>query len=140
MIIVLPENLDFFRKLYKSPKKSVDDVLQLVGMMEHKRGKIKHFSKGMKQKIMIARALINDPGILFLDEPTSGLDPHSARDLRKVFLRLREQGKTILLTTHNMKEADILCDCLAFIHNGRIIAQNTPKNLKKKYGEDVVRN
>ncbi|MDW7728028.1 MAG: ABC transporter ATP-binding protein [Candidatus Methanoperedens sp.] len=133
------ENLDFFRKLHNSPKNKTDEVLQLVGMDEHKKKKVRHFSKGMKQKIMIARALINDPEILFLDEPTSGLDPHSARELRRLILNLREQGKTILLTTHNMEEADFLCDSLAFIHKGDIIAQDTPKHLKKEYGKDVVR-
>lgn len=133
------ENLDFFRKLHNSPRNKTDEVLQLVGMNEHKMKKVRHFSKGMKQKIMIARALINDPEILFLDEPTSGLDPHSARELRQLILNLKDQGKTILLTTHNMEEADFLCDSLAFIHKGYIIAQDTPKHLKKKYGEDVVR-
>lgn len=133
------ENLDFFRKLHNSPRNKTDEVIQLVGMNEHKKKKVKHFSKGMKQKIMIARALINDPEILFLDEPTSGLDPHSARELRQLVLNLRNQGKTILLTTHNMEEADFLCDSLAFINKGDIIAQDTPKHLKKKYGEDVVR-
>lgn len=133
------ENLDFFRRLHRSPKKSVDEVLQLVGMKEHKKDKVRHFSKGMKQKIMIARALINDPKLLFLDEPTSGLDPHSARELRQLVLRLKDQGKTILLTTHNMEEADFLCNSLAIIYKGHIIAQDTPKHLKKKHGEDVVR-
>jgi len=133
------ENLDFFRKLHNSSKNKTDEVLQLVGMNEHKKKKVRHFSKGMKQRIMIARALINDPEVLFLDEPTSGLDPHSARELRQLILNLKDQGKTIFLTTHNMEEADFLCDSLAFMHKGCIIAQDTPKHLKKKYGEDVVR-
>lgn len=133
------ENLNFFRRLYSSPKEKISEVLQAVGMKTHQKDKIKILSKGMKQKIMIARALINDPDILFLDEPGSGLDPRSAREIRQMILGLKEQGKTILITTHNMEEADLLCDCLAIIHKGCIIALDTPKNLKKKYGEDIVR-
>jgi ABC-2 type transport system ATP-binding protein len=93
----------------------------------------------MKQKIMIARALVNDPDVLFLDEPTSGLDPKSARDLRELIMDLKKKGKTILLTTHNMEEADFLCDDLAFIHKGNIIARDTPKHLKKKFGHDTLK-
>lgn len=133
------DNLDFFRMLYGSDKKVVDEVLALTGMAEHRKKKVKSFSKGMKQKIMIARALVNDPEVLFLDEPTSGLDPNSARDLRQLILDLKKKGKTIFLTTHNMEEADLLCDSLAFIHKGSIIAQDTPKHLKKQYGQDVLK-
>jgi ABC-2 type transport system ATP-binding protein len=107
-------------------------------METYQKNKVKTFSKGMKQKIMISRALLNDPEVLFLDEPGSGLDPHSAREIRQMILDLKEQGKTILITTHNMEEADFLCDCLAIIHKGSIIAMDTPANLKKRYGEDVL--
>ncbi|WP_231593525.1 ABC transporter ATP-binding protein [Methanosarcina siciliae] len=133
------ENLNFFRQLYGSPKEKISEVLAVTGMAEYEKNKIKTFSKGMKQKIIISRALLNDPDILFLDEPGSGLDPHSAREIRKTILDLKNRGKTILLTTHNMEEADFLCDCLAIIHKGSIIAMDTPGNLKKKYGEDVLR-
>lgn len=133
------ENLNFFRCLYGSSKDKIDEVLQVVGMKMNKRDKVKTFSKGMKQKIMIARALLSDPDILFLDEPSSGLDPYSAREIRKTIMNFKEQGKTILITTHNMEEVDFLCDDLAIIHKGSIIAQGTPKNLKKKYGEDIVK-
>jgi len=133
------ENLNFFRRLYSYPKEKISEVLKAVGMETYQKNKIKTLSKGMKQKIMIARALINDPEILFLDEPGSGLDPHSAREIRQMILDLKEKGKTILITTHNMEEADFLCDCLAIIHKGTIIALDTPRNLKKKYGEDIVR-
>lgn len=132
------ENLNFFRCLYGAPKEKIDEVLQVIGMKINKKGKLKTFSKGMKQKIMIARALLSDPEILFLDEPTSGLDPSSAREIRKAIINFKEQGKTILITTHNMEEADFLCDKLAIIHRGSIIVQETPKNLKKKYGEDII--
>ncbi|WP_440946771.1 ABC transporter ATP-binding protein [Methanosarcina sp. T3] len=133
------ENLNFFRQLYGAPTEKITEVLGVVGMKENQKDKIKTLSKGMKQKIMIARALINDPDILFLDEPGSGLDPHSAREIRQMILELKGRGKTILITTHNMEEADFLCDCLAIIHKGSIIAMDTPGNLKKKYGEDVLR-
>ncbi len=133
------DNLDFFRRLHGKDKKVVDDVLKLVGMDEHRNKKVKSFSKGMKQKILIARALVNDPDVLFLDEPTSGLDPQSARDLRQLVLDLKGQGKTILLTTHNMEEADVLCDDLAFIYKGNIVAQGTPKHLKKQYGQEIMK-
>lgn len=133
------DNLNFFRCLYGSSKDKIDEVLQVVGMKMNKKDKVKTFSKGMKQKIMIARALLSDPDILFLDEPSSGLDPYSAREIRKTIMNFKEQGKTILITTHNMEEVDFLCDNLAIIHKGSIIAQGTPKSLKKKYGEDIVR-
>lgn len=132
------ENLNFFRRLYNSPKERINEVLKIVGMERYQKNKVKTFSKGMKQKIMISRALLNDPEVLFLDEPGSGLDPRSAREIRQMILGLKEQGKTILITTHNMEEADFLCDCLAIIHKGSIIAMDTPGNLKKRYGEDVL--
>lgn len=132
------ENLNFFRQLYNSPKERINEVLKIVGMEKYQKNKVETFSKGMKQKIMISRALLNDPEVLFLDEPGSGLDPRSAREIRQMILGLKEQGKTILITTHNMEEADFLCDCLAIIHKGSIIAMDTPGNLKKKYGEDVL--
>ena len=132
------DNLDFFRQLHGLDKKSTDRVLGIVGMSEHSKKAVGKFSKGMKQKIMIARALINDPEVLFLDEPTSGLDPQSSRELRQLVCTLRDQGKTIILTTHNMEEADLLCDRLAIIHKGKIVAEDTPGQLKKKYGEDVL--
>lgn len=133
------ENLNFFRRLYNSPKERISEVLKAVGMERYQKDKVKTFSKGMKQKIMISRALLNDPEVLFMDEPGSGLDPRSAREIRQMILGLKEQGKTILITTHNMEEADFLCDCLAIIHKGSIIAMDTPANLKKRYGEDVLR-
>ncbi|MGI5990687.1 MAG: ATP-binding cassette domain-containing protein [Methanosarcina sp.] len=132
------ENLNFFRRLYNSPKERISEVLKAVGMEKYQKNKVKTLSKGMKQKIMISRALLNDPEVLFLDEPGSGLDPRSAREIRQIILGFKEQGKTILITTHNMEEADFLCDCLAIIHKGSIIAMDTPANLKKKYGEDVL--
>lgn len=133
------DNLDFFRRLYNSPKEKVEEALKTVGMEEHGKKKVKSFSKGMKQKILIARALVNDPDILFLDEPSSGLDPRSAKDIRNQILELKKKGKTIFLTTHNMEEADLLCDRMAILNKGEIVAMDTPAALKKKYGEDSIR-
>lgn len=137
--LTVVENLDFFRRLHGLPKEKIDEVLRMVGMEKYQSSKIKTFSKGMKQKILISRALLSDPEIIFLDEPSSGLDPHSAREIRQQILNLKEKGKTIFLTTHNMEEADLLCDHLAIIHKGEIIAQDTPQVLKRKYGENAVR-
>ena len=133
------DNLDFFRRMYRCDKGRVRDVLELVGMLEHQRKVVGKFSKGMKQKILIARALINDPAVLFLDEPTSGLDPRSSIEIRHLVQGLCKEGKTIILTTHNMEEADFLCHDLAIIHRGRVIAGGTPKMLKKRYGQDVLK-
>ena len=133
------ENLNFFRRLYGSPTKKISEVLQAVNMKKNPKDKVKTLSKGLKQKVMIARALINDPDVLFLDEPSSGLDPRSAREVRQMIIDLKMKGKTVLITTHDMEEADLLCDNLAIIHKGIITALNTPKNLKKEYGKDIIR-
>jgi ABC-2 type transport system ATP-binding protein len=133
------ENIDFFRGMYNADKARTMEVLKLVGMDEHRNKKVGKFSKGMKQKILIARALINDPQILFLDEPTSGLDPRSSIEIRHFIQRLSQEGKTVILTTHNMEEADFLCHDLAIVHKGRIIAHGTPKALKKQHGQDVLK-
>jgi ABC-2 type transport system ATP-binding protein len=129
------DNLTYFADLYKIEKKVRDkrikDILELVGLTERADDKVETYSKGMKQKLQIARGLINDPEILFLDEPTIGLDPISALELRKLIKMLSSQGKTILLTTHYMYEADELCDRIAIINKGSIISLDTPKNLKK---------
>jgi ABC-2 type transport system ATP-binding protein len=108
-------------------------------MEEHMKKVVGKFSKGMKQKVLIARSLINDPEILFLDEPTSGLDPRSSHEIRHFIQRLSQEGKTIILTTHNMEEADFLCHDLAIVYKGKIIARGTPKMLKKQYGQDALK-
>lgn len=130
------DNLSYFADLYKIPKSikksRIDDLLKLVGLNDVAHQKVETFSKGMKQRLQIARGLVNDPDILFLDEPSIGLDPVSARHLRETLRKLNNQGTTILLTTHYMYEADELCDRIAFINKGEIIDIDTPSNLKKK--------
>lgn len=117
-------------------KKRVPELIQLVGLSGREHEKLEGYSKGMKQRVQIARGLINDPDILFLDEPTLGLDPVGANDLRQLILALKNKGKTILLTTHYMQEADVLCDRIAIINKGLIVAIGTPEQLKSIYLKD----
>lgn len=129
------DNLSYFADLYKVPsrmkRKKIEELLELVGLSEVGHRRVETFSKGMKQKLQIARGLINQPKILFLDEPTIGLDPMSARQLRTILKDLQQRGTTILLTTHYMYEADELCDRIAFIRKGEITALDTPNRLKQ---------
>jgi ABC-2 type transport system ATP-binding protein len=129
------DNLIYFANLYKIDKnvreKRIDELLKVVGLFEKADLKVETFSKGMIQRLQIARGLINDPEIIFLDEPTIGLDPIGARELREIIKEMAKRGKTILLTTHYMYEADELCDRIAIINKGSIVALDTPENLKK---------
>lgn len=134
------ENLQYFGDLYKVPgrtlKQRIPELIKSVGLEGRENEKVENYSKGMKQRLQIARGLINDPEILFLDEPTIGLDPVGAKELRRIVLKLKKEGKTIMLTTHYMQEADELCDRIAVINNGEIIDMGTTKQLKKKYIND----
>ena len=129
------ENLRLFARLYGVAERRGDELLALVGLTAAGRRAVKTYSSGMKQRLLIARALINDPRVLFLDEPTRGLDPASAREVRQILRRLTSEGATLFLTTHDMEEADDLCDRVAFIADGRIVALDTPRELKLRYGE-----
>lgn len=129
------ENLDFFASLYGVPKSCTQQLLELVNLVDGADRKVKTYSSGMKQRLLIARALVNDPRVLFLDEPTRGLDPSSARDLREVIARMSDEGTTVFLTTHYMEEADELCDRVAFLSSGEIVALGTPRELKLRYGQ-----
>lgn len=135
------ENLQYFGDLYKIPssilKNRIKELITLVGLEGRENEKVEGYSKGMKQRLQIARGLINDPKILFLDEPTIGLDPVGAKDLRNIITELKAKGKTVLLTTHYMYEADELCDRIAIINNGEIMALGTPIELKVKYLGDI---
>lgn len=124
------ENLRFCARLYGVNGRRVDEVLHQVGLEGQARKKTADFSNGMKQRLLIARALLHRPRVLFLDEPTRGLDPGVARDIRAIVQGLRAQGVTVFLTTHYMEEADRLCDRVAILHHGRIAALDTPHNLK----------
>ena len=129
------DNLRYFASLYyvdpQIAKKRIDYLIKVVGLEDRGQEKVEGYSRGMKQRLHIARALIHDPKILFLDEPTIGLDPVGARELRQMVLNLQAEKKTILLTTHYMFEADALCQRIAVINHGKIIALDTPSNLKQ---------
>lgn len=135
------ENLQYFGDIYKVPgkvlKERIPKLIKMVNLGGREYEKVESFSKGMKQRLQIARGLINDPKILFLDEPTIGLDPIGAKDLRNIILKLKEEGKTILLTTHYMYEADELCDRIAIINNGEVIDIGTSRELKQRHINDV---
>ena len=133
------ENLDHFASLYKGPKHKPEDVLEWVGLAKEADKRVAGFSKGMKIRLNVARSIIHQPSLIFLDEPTSGLDPVNAEKIRQLILRLREEGATVFVTTHNMDLADSLCDRLAFIASGKIAAMGAPAELKKQYGRRVLR-
>lgn len=128
------DNLRYFASLYQLEpevtKKRIPFLLDMVGLTDRGHEKVEGYSRGMKQRLHIARTLLNDPEMLFLDEPTIGLDPVAAREVRQVILNLQSENKTILLTTHYMFEADALCQRIAVINHGRIIALDTPEALK----------
>jgi ABC-2 type transport system ATP-binding protein len=130
------ENLVFCARLYRIKKNRVAEVLDQVGMTERAGDKVQKYSNGMKQRLLVARALLHEPDVLFLDEPTRGLDPHIARDIRGIVANLAKGGMTVLLTTHYMEEADQLCQRVAFLDQGRIVALDTPARLKLEYGKD----
>ena len=132
------ENLEFFASFYE---KHLDplEVLKMVGLDENTDGLVNGFSKGMKKKLDLARALLPDPEILFLDEPLEGLDPASARKIKDLLLDMCKSGKTIFLTTHNMYVADELCDRVAFIVDGSIRLVDNPSELKIKMGKRLVK-
>jgi len=129
------DNLNYFADLYGVPAsirdKRVKELLDFMGLADRAHDRVETFSKGMKQRLHLARGLVNDPDIIFLDEPTVGLDPEISIETRHMIKELVEKGKTILLTTHYMFEADELCKRVAIIRNGEIVALDTPSGLKK---------
>lgn len=124
------ENLELFCKLYGVPAERAQDALERVRLTQSADRKAKTFSTGMLQRLLLARALLNKPRVLFLDEPTRGLDPQSARELHGLVRELSDAGSTIFLTTHDMLEADTLCHRVAFLADGRVVALDTPRALK----------
>ena len=133
-------NLEFFAKLYEVENISVqvEQYLRMLGLWERRLEQVGTFSKGMRQKLAIARALLHEPRVLFLDEPTSGLDPEAALLVREFIGELRQEGRTIVICTHNLDEADRLCDRIA-VFNAQLLALDTPKNLRRQlYGRTVV--
>jgi ABC-2 type transport system ATP-binding protein len=130
------DNLRFFARLYRVDESRVEEVLEQVGLLRRAQDKVSKYSNGMKQRLLIGRALLHSPRVLFLDEPTRGLDPNIARDVRRIVIELAQSGMTVFLTTHYMEEADQLSDRVAIIDQGRIVALGTPAQLKEEYGEN----
>ena len=133
------ENLRFHARLFGIRKPDINALLHRVGLVGHGKEKVGTFSKGMRQRLMVARALINEPDVLFLDEPTVGLDPVSSKAIRGVILQEARRGAAVLLTTHDMGEADELSDRVAFLNEGKLFALDTPENLKLRYGKRSVK-
>ncbi|MDH5605222.1 MAG: ABC transporter ATP-binding protein, partial [Cyclobacteriaceae bacterium] len=138
MKLTAKENLQFFSSFFSVPTLAPLELLEMVGLQDDANKRVSSFSKGMKNRLNFARALLNDPPVLFFDEPTSGLDPTNARVMKDIILDLRDKGRTIFITTHNMFDADELCDEVAFLSEGNIAALDTPKALKTLHGKQTV--
>jgi ABC-2 type transport system ATP-binding protein len=136
------DNLRYFAELYAVPpaeqKRRIGELLDLVGLAGREKERVEGYSRGMRQRLHIARGLLHDPPVVFLDEPTIGVDPVGARELRRTIAGLTEAGKTVLLTTHYMFEADDLCDRMAVIAKGEIVAEGTPRDLKAIVADRTV--
>ncbi len=132
------ENLKLFAALYQNASRDPMEILGLVDLKDAANQRVGNFSKGMKMRLNLCRSFLNDPELLFLDEPTTGQDPTRARATRQLILKLRDEGKTIFLTTHNMAEADEICDRVGFLTNGYIPVSGVPDDLKHQYGQRVL--
>ncbi len=132
------ENLRFFAALHGVPGTRAQELLQAYDLAQAAKRPVRTYSKGMKRRLLICRALLHDPEVLIMDEPTSGLDPTSASVIHAAIDTYRKQGKTIFLSTHDMAEAETLCDRVAFLNQGRIAALDQPKALMRRYGQPVV--
>jgi ABC-2 type transport system ATP-binding protein len=136
------DNLRYFAELYgvepRRQRARMEELIELVGLAGREKERVEGFSRGMRQRLHIARGLLHDPPVLFLDEPTIGVDPVGARELRAAIGGLKAAGKTVLLTTHYMFEADALCDRIGVVAKGRLVAEGTPRDLKSRVAEGVV--
>ena len=133
------ENLAFFASLYRRKSRDPMELLALVGLEKAAHKKVETYSKGMRMRLNFVRAIQHDPEILFLDEPTAGLDPVNAHNIKRLIAEQRQQGKTVVLTTHNMNDVDELCDRISFMVAGRFAALDAPEILKAKYGRRTIR-
>jgi ABC-2 type transport system ATP-binding protein len=129
------ENLSLFARLFDIENFDGLALLKRVGLAGREKDKVSNYSKGMKQRLMVARSLVNRPQIIFMDEPTAGLDPVSSEAIGNIILEERQRGATVFLTTHDMWEADKLCDRVAFMNQGKLAALDTPRSLKQLYGK-----
>ena len=132
------QNLTYFASLYEKQPRSIDELLNMVGLENDGDKKVADFSKGMRSRLNFIKALVHDPDILFLDEPTSGLDPTNSRLMKDIILAEKKRGKTIIITTHNMFDATELCDQVAFIVAGKVSALDSPHNLIMSRGATKI--
>lgn len=132
----LYNNLLLFARLYGVSKSRIEEILKQVGLYDSKDTPAEKLSTGMRQRMLLARALINYPKVLFLDEPTSGLDPTTSKKIHKLLQELKERGTTIFLTTHDMNEATLLCDNLSLLNKGDLIEQGSPSEIIQKYNTE----
>ncbi|QED46480.1 ABC transporter ATP-binding protein [Cytobacillus dafuensis] len=132
------DNLKLYCDLYDVPYTRIDEVLDMVNLKDAKKKVISKLSKGMLQRVTLARAFLHKPDLLFLDEPTSALDPVNTKHIYKGLENLKEQGTTIFLTTHDMNEAETLCDRVAFLNEGKIQLLDSPKALRKKFADNTI--
>lgn len=130
------QNLAVFARIWQVPRERVEQVLAQVGLAEHKGKPAGKLSKGQTQRLVLARAVLHKPRILFLDEPTSGLDPSTAVAIHRMLLELKEEGMAIFLTTHNMEEATKLCDRVALLHDGEIVEFGSPQEICLKFNRN----
>ena len=127
------DNLKYFARILNVPLENIDPLLKRIGLYEHRKKPASKLSKGQTQRLILARALLHKPKVLFLDEPTSGLDPSTALEIHRILKELRDEGMAIFLTTHNMEEATKLCDHVALLNEGVIVEYGTPEEIFLKY-------
>lgn len=132
------DNLKLYCDLYGVPTKRIDEVLEMVNLTDEPKKIVSKLSKGMLQRVTLARAFLHEPELLFLDEPTSALDPVNSKHIHEGLRRLNEKGTTIFLTTHDMSEAEVLCNRVAFLHRGKIQLLDEPKALRRQFSDSSV--
>lgn len=132
------DNLKIFAQIYQIPESKIMETLTKLGLEKDVKKKAGTLSRGMKQRLMFARAILHSPKLLFLDEPTANLDPFTSEEVHQLIVGLNRQGTTVFLTTHNMEEADELCDRVAFLNQGKIVELGAPEELKLKYSSGLV--
>ena len=131
--ITVEQNIDVLRRIYEEPKEKTKEIIDRLGLTEKAKTKVKNLSRGLKQRVLIARAIVHGPQVIIIDEPTTGLDPSAAEVIYEILEDFKKMGKTILLTTHLMNDVERLCDRIVFLHRGEKIEEGTPFDLKRKY-------
>ncbi len=134
----IEENLKFFARLRGVSPERGTELLKRMGLYDSRKTPVKKCSKGMRQRVSLAVVLLHSPKLLFLDEPTSGLDPATIQEVHRLLLEMKDEGTTIFLTTHNMEEADKLCDCVGILDQGKLVTSGSPLELKLRYAHDQI--